>query len=112
MTNTLKNNLSVDPLIRTGPGDYDNNEKWVNESRFKKSPSYGSVGYSTKKFDRVSQGGSIAPGPQQYNTNNLGMQTNGIHFFSKFKSSGACKINPAKIGSTGNLHQKGPSPNS
>jgi len=96
MTNVLRNNLSVDKLCKSGPGDYDNHSKWVYESRFKKSPSYGSVGYGTTRFNSVSVGGSIAPGPQKYMLDNLGMQTNGIHFFSKFKSSGACKINPMR----------------
>lgn len=65
MTNVLRNNLSVDKLCKTGPGDYDNHSNWVYESRFKKSPSYGSVGYGTTRFNNVSVGGSIAPGPQK-----------------------------------------------
>ena len=37
------------------------------------------------------------------------MQTNGVYFFSKFKSSGACKINPARNFSNDRV-PKNPSP--
>jgi len=45
MKNTIKTNLSVDKLVTAGPGDYDNHiaEKWSKQSKFIKSPLFGSA---------------------------------------------------------------------
>lgn len=83
MNNVLKNNLSSDKRLVSGPGQYDVVEHQWNLSQFKQSP----TGYSKwgeKRFKSNIGSGIIVPGPQKYELEPaFGLKANGQYFLSQ-----------------------------